>query len=78
MIFHQIRKEKTTFFVPVLFWIQTILKKIDQKIPFGGQIGYENSCMFLFAYSKIFRFHAILHDAAGSVKSTTHKGPGYC
>ena len=23
-------------------------------------------------------FPAILHDAAGSVKSTTHKGPGYC
>ena len=27
---------------------------------------------------KIFRPHAILHDSAGSVKSTTKKGPGYC
>ena len=32
----------------------------------------------LFAKSKIFRLHAILHDSAGSVKSTTTKGPGYC
>ena len=33
---------------------------------------------YFFANSKIFRFHAILHDAAGSVNSTTYKGPGYC
>ena len=25
-----------------------------------------------------FRFDATLRDAAGSVKATTHKGPGYC
>ena len=30
------------------------------------------------ANSKIFRLHLVLHDAAGSVKSTTYKGPGYC
>ena len=30
------------------------------------------------ANSKIFRLHAVLHDAAGSVKSTTYKAPGYC
>ena len=33
---------------------------------------------YFFAKSKIFRLHAILHDSAGSVKSTTTKGPGYC
>ena len=32
---------------------------------------------YFFANSKIFRLHAILHDAAGSVKSTTYNGPGY-
>ena len=54
------------------------LKKMDQKFPFGGLIGYGNSCMdYFFAKSKIFRLHAILHDSAGSVKSTTKKGPGY-
>ena len=30
------------------------------------------------ANSKIFRLHAILHEAAGSVISITYKGPGYC
>ena len=55
------------------------LKEMDQKFPFGGLIGYGNSCMdYFFANSKIFRLHAILHDAAGSVNSTTYKGPGYC
>ena len=54
------------------------LKEMDQKFPFGGLIGYGNSCMgYFFANSKIFRLHAILHDAAGSVKSTTCKEPGY-
>ena len=50
---------------------------MDQNFPFGGVIGRGNSCIRCFN-SKIFRLHAILHDATGSVKSTTHKGPGYC
>ena len=55
------------------------LKEMDQKFPFGGLIGYGNSCMdYFFANSKTLRLHAILHDAAGSVNSTTYKGPGYC
>ena len=57
------------------------LKEMDQKFPFGGLIGYGNSCMgYFFANSKIFRLHdfTILHDAAGSVNSTTYKVPGYC
>ena len=50
------------------------LKEMDQKFPFGGLIGYGNSCMdYFFANSKIFRLHAILHDSAGSVKSITKK-----
>ena len=54
-------------------------KEMDQQFPFGGLIGYGKSCMdYFFANSKIFRLHAILHDAAESVKSTTYKGPGYC
>ena len=55
------------------------LKEKDQKFPFGGRIGDGNSCMdYFIANSKIFRLLAILHDAAGSVNSTTYKGPGYC
>ena len=54
------------------------LKEMDQKFPFGGLIGYGNSCMdYFFANSKFFRLHAILHDSAGSFKSTTKKAPGY-
>ena len=54
-------------------------KKMDQKFPFGGLTGYGNSCMdYFFANSKIFTLHAFLHDSAGSVKSTTIRGPGYC
>ena len=50
------------------------LKEMDKKFSFGGLIGYENSCMdYFFANSKIIRLHPSLHDAAGSVKSTTLK-----
>ena len=31
-----------------------------------------------FANYKTFRLHAILHDSAGSVRSTTQKLPEYC
>ena len=55
------------------------LKDMDTKFPFGGLIGYGNSCMnYFFANSKIFRLYATLHDSAGSVKSTTKIGPGFC
>ena len=50
---------------------------MDQNVPFGGLIGYGNSCIDFFANLKIFRLHALLYDAAGSVKSTTHEEPGY-
>ena len=52
---------------------------MDQKFKFGGLIGYRNSYLdSVFRYSKVFRLHAILHDAAGAVRSHSGKGPGYC
>ena len=55
------------------------LRQMDQKFKFGGLIGYGNSCLdSLFRYSKVFRLHAILHNAAGEVRSHSGKGPGYC
>ena len=52
---------------------------MDQKFKFGGFIGYGKSCVHsVFRYSKVFRLHAILHDAAGAVRSHSGKGPGYC
>ena len=54
-------------------------REMDQKFPFGGLIGYGNSHLeSVFRYSKVFRLHAILHDAAGAVRAHSGKGPGYC
>ena len=54
------------------------LREMNQKLKFGGHIGYGNSYLdSLFRYSKVFRLHAILHDAAGAVRSHRGKGPGY-
>ena len=50
-----------------------------QKFEFDGLIGYGNSCLdSVFRYSKVFRLNAILHDAAGAVRSHSGKSPGYC
>ena len=55
------------------------LREMDQKFNFGGLNGYENTCLdYVFRYSKVFRLHATLHDAAGAVQSHIVKGPGYC
>ena len=48
------------------------LRELDQKNKFGGLIGYGNSYLdSVFRYSKVFRLHAILHDAAGAVRAHT-------
>ena len=52
---------------------------MDEKIKVGGLIGCGNSYLdSVFRYSKLFRLHAILHDAAGAVRAHSGKGPGYC
>ena len=55
------------------------LREMDQIFEFGGLIGCGNSCLdSVIRYSKVLRLHAILHDAAGAVRSHSGKGPGYC
>ena len=55
------------------------LREMDQKFEFGGLIGYGNFCLdSVFRYSKVFRQHAKLHDAAGAVRAHSGKRPGYC
>ena len=55
------------------------LHEMDQKFKFGGLIGYGKSYLdSVFRYSKVFRLHGILLDAAGAVRSHSGKGPGYC
>ena len=52
---------------------------MDQKSIFGAAIGYADSCLeFLFCRFKVFRLHAILHDAAGAVRADSGKGHGLC
>ena len=54
------------------------LEFINTKCPYGGIIGINNSRLdSLFGFSKIFRLHAVLHDASGFMKSCYRIGPGY-
>ena len=55
------------------------LSEMDQNIKFVGLIGCGNSYLdSAFRYSKLFRLHALLHDAAGDMRAHSGKGPGYC
>ena len=50
------------------------LHEMDQKFKFRELIRYGNSHLdSVFRYSKVFRLHAILHDAAGTVRSHSAK-----
>ena len=54
-------------------------REMDRNFKFDGTIGYGTSYLeFLFSRFKLFRIHAILHDAAGSVRAHSDKGLGYC
>ena len=47
----------------------SLWREMDQKNKFDGLIGYGNSYLdSVIRYSKVFRLHAILHDAAGAVR----------
>ena len=55
------------------------LREMDQKFKIEGTMGYGDSYLdSVFRYSKVFRLHAILHDAVGAVRVHSGKGPGYC
>ena len=71
---------KNLFLSACFCWISSLsLREMDQNFPFGGLIGYRNSYLdSVFRYSKVVRLHAILHDAAGAVRSHSGKGTGYC
>ena len=49
-------------------------REMDQKIKFGGTIGYGDSYLeFLFRHFKVITIPAILHDAAGARRHTVAK-----
>ena len=80
MSFEHNSVRKNLFLSAYFCWDSSLsLREMDQKFKFGGLIGYGNSCLdSVFRYSKVFRLHAILQDAAESVRSQTGKGPRYC
>ena len=48
-------------------------------VSFGGTIRYGDFYLeFLFRHFKVFRLHALLHDAAGAVWAHSGKGRDYC
>ena len=80
MTFEHNSVRKNLFLSASFCWDSRLsLREMDQKFKVGGLLGYGNSCLdSIFRYSKVFRLHAILHDAAGAVRSHTGKGHGHC
>ena len=71
---------KNLFLSACLCWDSGLsVREIDQKFIFGRLIGVVSSCLnSVFWYLKVIRLHAILHNAAGAVRSHSGKGPRYC
>ena len=80
MSFEHKSVRKNLFLSDCFCWDSRLsVREMDQKFKFAGTIGYGDSYLdSVFRYSKVFRLHAILHDAAGAVRLQTCKGPGYC
>ena len=80
MSFEHNNIRKNLFISACFFWNSRLsLRKMDQKIQFGGTIGYGNTYLeSLFRHFKIFRLHELLHDAAGALRAHSGKGPGNC
>ena len=77
MSFEHKSVRKNLFLSTCFSWDSTLsLLEIDQKFKYGGIIGYGDTYLdSVFRYSKVFRLHAILHDAAGAVRLKPVKDP---
>ena len=73
-------KRKNYFLATCKYLDNTVaLEYLNECVPFGGIIGIDNSRLeYIFGRFKFMRLHAILHDAAGYMKSEFNSGPGYC
>ena len=71
MTFEHNSVRKNLFLSARFCWVSGLsLREMDQKIKFGGLIGYGISYLdSVFRFSKVFSLHAILHDAAGVVRA---------
>ena len=70
---------KNLFLSACFCWASRLfLREMDQKVVFGGTIGFGDSFPeYLFHDFKLFRLHAILHDAVGAVRAHSGEVPGY-
>ena len=80
MSFEHNSVRKNLFLYACFCWDSRLyLREMDQNFKFGGTIGYGNSYLeLLFRQIKIFRLHAILHDAARAVRAHSGQRLGYC
>ena len=72
---------RKNLFLSASFWWDSRISahEMDQKFKIGRTIGYGDSNLeFIFRHFKVFRLHAILHDAARAVRAHIGKGPDYC
>ena len=72
---------RKNFFLSAFFcWDSRLpLPELNQKFKFGEPLVLgTRTWEFLFRHMKVFRLHAILHDASGAVRAHSGKGPGYC
>ena len=78
MSFEHNSVRKNPFLSACFCWGSNLcLREVDQKFRFRGLIGYGNSCLDSeFCYSKVFRLHAILNNAARAVRIHSGEGAG--
>ena len=71
MSFEDNSVRKNLFLKACFCWDSRLsLREVDQNFKFGGTIGYGDSYLeFLIRHFKVFRLHAILHDAAWAVRA---------
>ena len=74
MLFENNSVRKNPFLSACFCWDSRLsLSEMDQKFKYGGSFCYGDSNLeFLFRQFKVFRLHAILHDAVGAVRA--HSG----
>ena len=75
-----LNSKRKNYFLAVCCELNPMLNAnhLSNLAPHGGIIGIDDSKLDrIFKHSKIFRMHAVIHDAAGLVKSISNKGPGY-
>ena len=76
--FHNCIRKKTIPKRVLLSGRDNFLMGDKPKVLHGEKIGYGDSYLdSVFRYTKVFRLHAILHDAAGAVRLQTVKNSGY-